>query len=256
VTIDGASARGPLARLHAIVPARGLAHGKARLGSALDAEERAAVVIGLLRWTLDVIATLPQVSAAHVVSADPALLELARRAGATAVADEAAAGSSSTDGADALNAALRQARAAAVAAGASALLYLPADLPLLSRAALERLIDAADAAIAAGAGRPAVVIAPADARGGTNALLLVPADVIEPSFGQASLTAHLLSAAAAGATVQVVGDPELGFDLDTPDDLERLDSDRLVELQALGEATLDQLAAVGAAESFATVDIG
>ena len=95
-----------------------------------------------------------------------------------------------------LNGALRQGRDAAVAQGATAVLMLPADLPLLSAASLERLLDAADASLAAGNGRPMVAIAAADARGGTNALLLSPPDVIEPHFGNASFEAHLRAAAA------------------------------------------------------------
>jgi hypothetical protein len=39
--------------------------------------------------------------------------------------------------------------------------------------------------------------------------------------------------------VQVVDHPQLGFDLDTPDDLERLDTTRLRELMALGRAALE-----------------
>jgi 2-phospho-L-lactate guanylyltransferase (CobY/MobA/RfbA family) len=88
-----------------------------------------------------------------------------------------------------------------------------------------------------------VVVAPSDARDGTNALLLSPPGVIEPAFGPSSLEAHLRAAAAVGASVQVVADPELGFDLDTPDDLERLDASRLVELIELGMREADALLA-------------
>jgi 2-phospho-L-lactate guanylyltransferase len=84
-----------------------------------------------------------------------------------------------------------------------------------------------------------VAIVPADAGGGTNALLLYPPDVIAPSFGPDSFAAHLRAAEAAGAAVQVVSDPALGFDLDTPDDLERLDPTRLRELTELGRAAAD-----------------
>ncbi len=49
------------------------------------------------------------------------------------------------------------------------------------------------------------------------------------------------AAADADASVLLVSDRELGFDLDTPDDLERLDASRLVELQTLGQAALDEL---------------
>ena len=241
-----------LPRLHVVIPVRSASDGKARLGPAIDAEERAAIVVGLLRRTLEVIAQVPAICAVTVVSGDSTLLALARRLGAAAVRDHTpTAAPATTAAADNLNAALRQGRTAALADGAASLLFLPADLPLLSVAALERLIDAADAALAAGGGRPIVVIAPSDARGGTNALLLVPPAVIDPCFGPASLAAHLRGAADSAASVQLVADPELGFDLDTPDDLERLDPPRLVELQDLGATTLDERAS----EALAAADV-
>jgi len=140
-----------------------------------------------------------------------------------------------------LNDALRAGRDAALAAGATAVLMLPADLPLLASASLDRLLDAADATIAAGNGQPVVVIAPADARTGTNALLLAPPLTIEPHFGPESFEAHLRAASAAEASVQIVDDPLLGFDLDTPDDLERLDLARRLELEQIGDEIEDEL---------------
>ena len=124
-----------------------------------------------------------------------------------------------------LNAAIRQGTEAAREDGAAAALILPADLPLLSVESLDRLLDAADAALAAGSGRPLVVISPSDARNGTNGLLLSPPDVIRPSFGIASFEAHVREARDAGTSLQVVPDPGLGFDLDTPEDFERLPGD-------------------------------
>jgi 2-phospho-L-lactate guanylyltransferase (CobY/MobA/RfbA family) len=44
-----------LAPLHVIVPLRTVAGGKARLGEALDAEEREALVLGMLRNTIAVL---------------------------------------------------------------------------------------------------------------------------------------------------------------------------------------------------------
>lgn len=223
-----------LTPLYAVVPVRSLSDGKRRLGPAVDAEEREALVLGLLRTTIDAAAQVAGAASLVVVSADPIILAVARRLGATAIVEETS---------DDLNAALRQGRAVALEDGAKGLLYLPADLPLLATSTLERLFDAADAALAAGGNGPLVVIAPSDARGGTNALLLAPPAVIEPAFGTASLGAHLEAAAHAGATVQLVADPQLGFDLDTPDDLERLDPARLVELLELGARTLDEMSA-------------
>ncbi len=227
-----------LTRLHALVPIRSLADGKGRLGEALDAEEREALVLGLLARTLSVLAEVPAVQVVHVVSRDRLLLRLAERRATDAILESGPPASG-----EGVNWALRLGLSAAGATGASAVLCLPADLAVLTVGAIERLLDAADAALTAGARRPMVVLAPSDARDGTNALLLSPPGVIEPAFGPSSLEAHLRAAAAVGASVQVVADPELGFDLDTPDDLERLDASRLVELIELGMREADALLA-------------
>lgn len=214
-----------------VVPLRGGDSGKSRLGQALDAEERGALVLGLLARTLDVLAAWPHAQRVYLVTGDAATGELARQAQPElTVLNEPRLGG--------LNAALREARDAAVDLGATAVLMLPADLPLLDGAALDRLLDGADAALAAGNGRPLVVVAPADARGGTNALLVTPPSLIDPQFGDQSLEAHLRAAALADATVQLVHDPALGFDLDTPDDLERLDTDTVLDLEQRGQALL------------------
>ncbi|MEP7360548.1 MAG: 2-phospho-L-lactate guanylyltransferase [Chloroflexota bacterium] len=225
-----------LSVVHVVVPLRGIESGKSRLGQALDAEEREVLVLGLLGRTLDVLAAWPAAQRVFLVTGDAATGELARRAlPALTVVDEPRNGG--------LNAALRVARDAAAAAGATAVLMLPADLPVIDVAALDRLLDGADAALAAGNGHALVVVAPADARGGTNALLVSPPHLIEPCFGESSLAAHLLAASQADATVQLVIDPALGFDLDTPDDFERLETAAVLELEQRGQAMLTAQAA-------------
>jgi 2-phospho-L-lactate guanylyltransferase len=220
-----------LSKVHVVVPLRGIDSGKSRLGQALDAEERGALVLGLLARTLEVLVAWPAAQRVYLATGDATTGELARRAQpALTVLTEPGEGG--------LNAALRAARDTAMSNGATAVLMLPADLPLLDDVALNRLLDGADAALAAGNGRSLVVVAPADARRGTNALLVAPPDVIDPQFGDTSLEAHLRAAAAADATVQLVVDPQLGFDLDTPDDLERLDTDAVLDLERRGQALL------------------
>jgi 2-phospho-L-lactate guanylyltransferase len=227
-----------LSVLHVIVPLRDASSGKSRLGLALDAEEREALVLGMAVATLDVLGQWPAAAAIHVVSNDLLTVAALRQARPRIgfIAEPLDAG---------LNGALRAARGAAMESGATAILILPADLPLLSAAALDALLEGADAAIAAGEGRPVVAIAAADARRGTNGLLLSPPDVIEPHFGESSLEAHLVAAADAEASVQLVIDPALGFDLDTPDDLERLDTQRLLELDHLGQSILAEPVEIG-----------
>ena len=231
--LDGPAVLGgaDLSVLHVVVPLRGVDSGKSRLGQALDAEERGALVLGLLARTLDILAAWPQAQRIYLVTGDTATGELARRAqpALTVLAEPDEGG---------LNAALRAARDEAIAQGATALLMLPADLALVDVTALNRLLDGADAALAAGKGHALVVVAPADARRGTNALLISPPTLIDPQFGDQSLEAHLRAAALADATVQLVIDPALGFDLDTPDDLERLDTGTVLDLEQRGQALL------------------
>jgi 2-phospho-L-lactate guanylyltransferase len=223
-----------LSNLHVIVPVRGARAGKSRLGEALDPEERQALIVGLLLHTLGVLAEWPAAAATHVVTADVRLRRLVRTSG------DGARPITETGPGD-LNSALLEGRERAIRGDATAVLYLPADLPHVSTEALDGMLEAADAGIAAGSGRPVVVVAPADARTGTNGLLVSPADTIDPHFGEASLEAHIRAAAGADASLLLVNDPALGFDLDTPDDLERLEVPRLVELQALGQEALDLL---------------
>lgn len=224
-----AHGRGParLEPLHAIVPLRSLATGKARLAGAIDAEERESLLLGLLRRTVALLTAWPPITSVHVVSTDERVLAMAREAGALVVRELQTG----------LNPAIAQGIQAAASAGAAAVLVIPADLPLLERLSLDRLLEAADAAIAAGSGRPIVVIAPADARNGTNGLLLSPVDVIAPRFGSHSFEAHARAARDADATLQVVAEPGFGFDLDTVEDLEQLPSDLLESLLELGRDT-------------------
>ena len=221
-----------LAPLHVVLPLRSLSGGKARLGGVVDAEERETLILGMARRTVEILLAWPGCDRIHVVSPDRELL-------ASVVPDGAGGGVEQRlrtliQEGEGLGAAIVAARAEAVAGGAVSVLVLPGDLPELSPDALDKLVLAADASLAASSGAPLVAIAPAEARGGTNALLLRPPDAIDPAFGDASFEAHLRAAAAAGAAVQIVREEGLGFDLDTPDDLERLDPGRFRELIRLG----------------------
>jgi 2-phospho-L-lactate guanylyltransferase len=217
--------------IHIVLPMRTVSGGKARLGGALDAEEREELVLGMLRHTLSVLGEWQVCQRIHLVSPDPVVDAATRQAGIEVSVHRQAG--------EGLNEAILLGVSAARIEGATSLLVLPGDLPHLTVEALDDLILAADAAMTAAAGGPLVAIAPSDARSGTNALLLRPPDVIAPLFGDDSFEAHLRAAAAAGAAVQVVSDPVRGFDLDTPDDLERLDPARLRELMALGREAAD-----------------
>src|SRR5262249_47308356 len=147
----------PLDRTVAVVPVRSLAGSKTRLGGELDAEEREALVAGLLLRTIRAAREAPSLSAVVVVSPDPEVLRTAVPGGATA-RHKTGTG---------LNAALRDGRAWAATQGASALLVLPADLPFVSTDAVEALLQ--EAAKESRPGEPIVGLVPDRHGDGTNA---------------------------------------------------------------------------------------
>jgi 2-phospho-L-lactate guanylyltransferase len=234
MTDDRPRSHTTLEPIHVVLPMRTVSGGKARLGGALDAEEREELVLGMLLHTLAVLGEWEACRRIHIVSPDPVMDAATRQSGLYVSVHR-------QDG-EGLNEGITLGISAARAAGATSVLILPGDLPHLSVGALDELLLAADAAMTAAGGGPIVAVAPSDARSGTNALLLRPADVIAPAFGEDSFASHLRASAAAAAAVQVVNDPALGFDLDTPDDLERLDPVRLRELMELGRHAADRVA--------------
>ena len=96
------------------------------------------------------------------------------------------------------------------------MLVIAGDLPLLSPAAVDRLVARAPAS------GPSVVVASNTDRTGTNALLCSPPGVIEPSFGPGSFDRHAAAAREAGAGLVGIALPELELDLDEPADVEAL----------------------------------
>lgn len=195
-----------LDRLVAVIPVRTLEGAKSRLGGALDAEERQDLVRLLLERTIAAAGLVPQVASILVVSPDPAILELATRAGAEPLRQRG----------EGLNEGLEQAVARAIAGGATAVLVLAADLPSISDTSIGEIVATATAA--ASAGRSIVVVVPDRHGRGTNALLLSPPDVIGFAFGPDSRVAHEAAARAADALSLEVDGP-LSLDLDLPEDL-------------------------------------
>ncbi len=187
----------------AVVPVKDLRETKSRLSPILDPGCRAGLTIYMMGR---VISTLREagVEEVCVVSPDRLVLEEAAKRDASPLRQESRG----------LNPALEEGRRWAMDRDASALLVLPADLPLLDAEDVRVLLDAAE--------ESSVVVSPDGARVGTNALLLRPPDVIPFSFGLGSFGAHGRAAEQGGLSVTVCEREHLAFDLDTGQDLARL----------------------------------
>jgi 2-phospho-L-lactate guanylyltransferase len=115
------------------------------------------------------------------------------------------------------NVAARRGINRAIEEGASAVLLLSSDLPLVTPDAVHELLD--DAARRAS---PVAVAAAAVGRGGTNALYLRPPDAIGLHFGDDSLAKFLYEAESKGVAFVVHQSDAMALDVDEPADLARL----------------------------------
>jgi len=173
----------------AIVPFRGHGERKTRLAGRFAAAERDALALSMLHHVVGVLGDVAAIG-------EVAVLSSRRPAGWR--------GPLIQDRAGELNAALE---AYAADAGATPLLVLHADLPLLT---------AADIAVMIAAATHAVAIAPDRHGTGTNALALPCAAAAQFAFGPDSCRRHLELCGVGACLVRRQG---LALDLDTIDDM-------------------------------------
>ena len=183
-------------RAHVLVPVKRFDGAKSRLAGVLNAEERAGLMHELLEVVLAALREA-DVGPVTVVSSEP--LELS---GVSRFDDRGLPWN------DALDAAMREAVSEEIAA------VVAADLPLVTAEEIRALVEAT----------PAVGIAVARAHdGGTNAVSMRPPAALVTCFGEVGSAQRHAERALARHLDHVVLDlPGLAFDVDTPEDLERL----------------------------------
>jgi 2-phospho-L-lactate/phosphoenolpyruvate guanylyltransferase len=189
-------------RTLAVLPIKNLDNAKQRLAEGLDPTPRRALVESMFADTLVALRRCPSLPDVVVVSSDTRAQRIAEGYGATVIEDTEVGHS---------EAALLGVQRA-VELGADRALLLPADCPLVDPTELDRLATWTTA-------DRAVLVVPDRHGTGTNALLLVPPDVMAPSFGEGSHARHLGNARSAGIDAETVELPSLALDIDTPDDL-------------------------------------
>lgn len=193
--------------LMAIVPVKPLAEAKTRLAGVLNEAERSALARRLLERTLLKLTRARGIVRVVVISRDELVLHIARKYGAWSVGESFGQGTEPD-----LNTALEQARRVCIANGARAILIIPADLPHLRVRDVEKMIELGETT-------PDIVIAPAARDGGTNALLLNPANAIAFQFGDKSFEKHLAAARAQKIPTALYDSDTVTLDVDLPEDL-------------------------------------
>jgi 2-phospho-L-lactate guanylyltransferase len=181
------------------VPVKSLERAKGRLAGVLEPLERAALTLAMLEDVLDACLAQPGWQT-WVISPDEAILEVSSRRRARPV----------VEGDPGLGAAIHQVEEES--AGADALAVVLGDLPLLTPEALGAVLQTLGP----------VVAAPSESDGGTNVLLRRPPGIIPPRYGTASFRKHREAADLRDIPFAEVRGPELGFDVDRPEDIPRV----------------------------------
>lgn len=178
---------------------------KQRLGPALDPAARRALA---RRNAQRAVRAAAAGSHRLVVAGSAEVAKMAERLGADVLIEPRQEGQ---------NVAARRGIERAVSAGATAVLLLSSDLPLVTRKSVRALLD-----VAGGIAAPVAVAVPAVGRGGTNALYLDPPNGIGLHFGPDSLAEFRREAERRGVSFVVQESDAMGLDLDEPADLARL----------------------------------
>ena len=187
-----------------LVPVKILADAKQRLSPILSPEERFALAQAMCEDVLQALASWENRPAVAVVTSDSFARRLAERFNFEVIADD---NSGETN-------AIAMATAVCSERGAQSTLVVPADIPMIDGAELQRIFDSAPPGGA--------VLVPDAAGRGTNAAWRSPGDLFPLRFGNDSFLPHLAAAEATGLPCVVLELPGIARDVDRPEDLREL----------------------------------
>ncbi|MFQ5800098.1 MAG: 2-phospho-L-lactate guanylyltransferase [Candidatus Hydrothermarchaeales archaeon] len=182
----------------AIVPVKELDKAKSRLSSVFKPEERSGLLLAMLG---DVLSALTDVTSI-VISPEELSLHLPGDR-TIFLLDRGGKG---------LNDAVKAANKHAIKLGASATLFVPADMPLITRQEVEEVLDL---------GKKYNVIITHATDGGTGILYRRPPDVMESRFTRNSFQDHQKEARRKRITMFVHDSLSLSLDIDTLEDIHR-----------------------------------
>lgn len=190
----------------ALVPVKSLVTAKSRLVPDLPPNRREMLVLDMLYHVLRVLQDSKLFERVSVVSPDARVLEQVRAWGALALIEERPGH----------NPALYAAALRERAGGATALLTISADLPLLSTQEIRNLLEQSR--------QYEVVLAASRDGAGTNAILVRPPLAVPYLFGPDSLQRYLEAARQRHLSHTIYGSTGLAFDIDTIVDLRELEA--------------------------------
>jgi 2-phospho-L-lactate guanylyltransferase len=192
-------------QIYAIIPVNVIRLSKGRLSPILNSVDRARLMVAMLKDVLSAVGKVRMISRVTVVSADMSVRKIARAYNANFIWEGTRRG---------LNKGVRLAILASERKRASAVVVVHADLPLANSREISRFLSRC--------ANHSVGLVPSRDGNGTNALFLKPPGILRPVFGRRSFWKHQSLAKQSKLAVKVVRSSAIGFDVDEPKDLRRL----------------------------------
>lgn len=189
--------------LWAVVPVKDIENAKQRLAYVLTQRERQQLFRIMLEDVFNALAEVDQLAGVMVVTGDRWAIEFAEKYRFQVMFEAENQGHT--------QAVMTTARKLAEQ-GASGMLTLPGDVPLVTSSEIVKIIRAHR-------DTPAFTIVPSHDKMGSNAIACSPPDIMVLSFGDNSFYPHLQTARLTGIEPQVLELPGLALDIDHPDDL-------------------------------------
>jgi 2-phospho-L-lactate/phosphoenolpyruvate guanylyltransferase len=190
--------------IFALLPVKAPENAKQRLSGFMTPAQRESLARLMFEEVLTTLCAVKGLDRIAVATCDDAVASHARRAGVLVFEETAQRGHSHS-----ADAAARCAKEL----GATTVMMVPIDTPLVTAAEIEDLIAAVE---------PGVMIVPSSDGTGTNAMVHTPPGAIECRFGPGSFEKHCEQARSKGLAVKVMRPPGLLFDIDTIEDVAEL----------------------------------
>jgi 2-phospho-L-lactate guanylyltransferase len=188
-------------KIWALLPVKAFAKAKTRLRPALTADQCAALAKHMATDVVTALQNASMLQGITLLGEEPVVADFARELDCDYLAE-----ASGTD----VSSKLDNAADYLKLAGVDVLLVLPSDLPMLSSADIDQLLNRH---------KGGVSICPASSDGGTNALVMSPPGAIKFCFGRQSAKRHLEAADGAELRTEKISHTAFSRDIDTPEDL-------------------------------------
>ena len=187
-----------------IVPFKNFKLAKTRMRKDLSARETEKIVERMLTHVLEEVSKSEMSEANFIITNDKKAINIANRFGVKIIEeDKQLSESASVDCASKI----------LIEKGATSVLRIPGDLPLLSFKDIDAIFKEAEQS-------NSCIVVPSKSGSGTNAMLRTPPDIIQSFFGENSLEKHIKEFEDKEVQYKIIENKNIGLDIDCLNDLE------------------------------------